>query len=257
MNVKKIIIAFIILLIVIGGVVAGVILFQRNQDIRERADPATTIEITTSNPNPLVGTNFNAVLNIDTGENSLIIANLIVTYDVTKLKAVNVTKGIFVQSATLQYVDLNNELGKASFEILFPINTIPPQGSGILAVVEFEAIGAGTASIDLDPESSVGASDEGGQNVLIDVTPASVTIIESGDDPPPNPTVTPSPSPTDAPFPSPASGGTGGSTSPKPSTSPTSTPPTLPDSGIEDYTVWMAVGGVGIVLTSLLAALVI
>lgn len=256
MNAKNLIIAIIVLLVVIGGAAAGIILFQRNQDIRERADPATTIEISVSNPTPTVGSNFNAVLNIDTATNYFITADITVPFDATKLQAENVTKGVFVQSATLQNVDIDNALGKVSFELLVPINQNPLQGNGILAIVEFQAIGEGVASIDLDPKSTVGAADEGGQNVLVGTTPASVTITDTGG-PPPSPTATPIPSPTDQPFPSPATGGGATATPNPPSTGPTATPSTLPDSGIEDYTNWMALGGVGILVTSIIVALAI
>ena len=279
---KKAIITILVLLVLVIGVGVGVFLVQRNIEIREKAAPSTNLSLVSDTDSPIVGQSFSALVNINTGENQVIGAEMYITYDPLKLEIVSVDKGTFLPNPVIIGPDIDNSSGTLSYTIYIPPGSTPVTGSGTLAVIEFKTKQEGSATVSFTSESKVGAVQEGGVNVLVGTTPLSLNIqgtsVELTNTPTPTgvlvqETVTPTPTGqvTNTPTPTEADG-TGGTTlhtnTPTPTTRPssTSTPTsfnpassegdtTLPDTGVSTPTIILVSSGILIFIVSLIIAL--
>src|SRR3989344_2567793 len=84
MNKKKII-AIIVLFLILAGLGAGLYLMRQQQDLREKAAPATTVSLIKPTKTILVGESFDVTVEVDTATNILSGAVLEVNFDKEKL----------------------------------------------------------------------------------------------------------------------------------------------------------------------------
>ncbi len=190
--VKKILLIIGIVVILLA-VPATVFLVSQRQELRKRAAPATNISFTPASVTKKVGETFSLEVTVDTGENQVIAADLIVVFDPTKLEAQTITNGpLFPNVLTSGVV----ERGSARITVGAASSTAPVKGSGVGAVVRLKALEKTDTpvSVRFAPSTFVGAIGESTTNVLVGSSPASVTVME---DPSalPTPTLTPTTSP--------------------------------------------------------------
>jgi len=224
------ILAFIFILVAIP---LTVFLARQQQDIRQRAAPATTIAFQPSQITVAPGQEFDLDAVITSNENVVCAAELHITFSAQYLEALSITSADFMPNILESGVP---QSGSASITV--GAGTQCVQGTGSVARIHFRALadteGSATA-VNFAATSQVAAAGEGATDVLVSSSPAQVTIAAAGGASPSpsavaSPAVSPSPgsaspSPSATPLvsasPSPsATPGTGGGTA-----SPTPTPP--------------------------------
>lgn len=263
---KKILSIFFLLLLLAAIPVTTYLVF-RQQELRSRATPATTLAFDPPSIDKTVGDTFTINVTINTGTNSVTGAELHIQYDTSKLKAVNIRAA---DNAFLPITLVDGTVGNGLALITLGSQpTLPKTGTGVLATVTFQALaptaGAKTL-ISFTGETRVagltGGTIEASNVLATQPAPASVGI-SAQTTPTPTPSSTPTPSAARSPTPSPTRGAGGGATptptkvggnigigSSKPTGTPTiiakATPTTakIPVTGATDATTILTVGGV-------------
>ncbi|MCX6793771.1 MAG: Ig-like domain-containing protein [Candidatus Gottesmanbacteria bacterium] len=218
---RTIIIIAVFLIIVVLPVVVWLV--GQQQNIQSNAAPATTLYFNASTLSKQQGNTFSLDVTVDTGSNSIRVADFVVNTDPTKIKITGITQGAFLTNVVVPgaYTD-----SKATMVLAAP-TTSPANGIGVLATVTFQVVAAeGTSQITLTGSKAT-ARDET-RNVITGTTPATVTINSSGITP--TATATPIPTPTLTPTATPAGQSPlGGATlTPTPTPASTSTPTPTP-----------------------------
>lgn len=271
---KKKIFAVIVLLLILASIPIGVYLVKRQQEIRLRAAPATVLSLTPATGEYDVGETFTINVSVNTGENLIVSADIILNYDPLVLKGLSITRGTFLENVQEIQNVIDNDTGKIIYSI-YTANENAKSGTGTLASISFEGKAAGTSTIVFDPQCAVYGLGEY-QDVLVDTVPGTYTIAAAIPTATPtpitSPTETPTPTPgggtpTESPTPTPT-GGVGGpeataTLTPTPTTAAgaTSTPtPTvseeLPEAGFFTSTLLLLIGG-GVLLTLSFLALLL
>lgn len=163
------------ILLIIFTIPVVVYFVNKQQELRTKAAPATTLTITPPTINKHIGETFSVDINMNTGSNQVVVAELYVLFDATKLEAQTITVGTLfpkiIVSGTIQP-------GQASITVSAENETQPITGTGTAVIVTFKTIAATTTpvSITLGPNTFVGALGESSTNVLTGSTPAAVVI---------------------------------------------------------------------------------
>ncbi|TSC89451.1 MAG: autotransporter-associated beta strand repeat-containing protein [Microgenomates group bacterium Gr01-1014_5] len=217
MSTKKIV-AIIVLFLILAGLGAGLYLMRQQQDLREKAAPATTISIKKPAKTILVGESFDVTVEVDTSTNVLSGTELEINFDKEKLTLASFSPSTLLP-VELAKAQINNTAGSATISLgAQPAN--PPQGKGTIATLKFEAKAAGNAAITFGPNTKAAGTSEA-TNVIIAKNPATISILAAGGAVSPSPAQVASASPALPLSPSPsASPVAGSSASPSPSTAP-------------------------------------
>lgn len=195
------------ILLIIGVLPVGIYLVSTRQEIRNKAAPATTLSIAPVSLTKNIGDTFSLEVNLDTGENQIVAAELHLTYDPTKLEVQSITNGpLFPNILTSGTI----ENGAVSIAVGAADAKQPVTGTGTVAIIKIKALATteGPSSIKFSPNTFVGGLGEGANNVLVGSTPSTVTITEAQLQVTPSPTLTlslPPISTSSAQSPSPAS----------------------------------------------------
>jgi hypothetical protein len=190
-------------LVILGSVLiliaipVSIFLVRQNQEMRSKAAPATSLSFNPPSVTKQVGDEFNLAVQIDTGDNAVFVAQLILAYDPTKLEAENITNGpLFPNVLIAGAIDPS---GKASITIGSANTTTPVTGQGTAAVIKFKALAPTSGQISVQfvsPDTYVGAKAEDANNVLVGTVPAKITITAAGSQA--SLTGSPTPTPTTA-----------------------------------------------------------
>ena len=234
------------LLVLFGGLIAGVFLVRRQQEIREKAAPATSLSISppTQSKNP--GQTLNFSVRMDTGENQVTGLDIRLSFDPSAIEIVSIQQGSGILNLNQQFIsNSDNTAGQIAYSTYTAEKTKAVQGTGlevlnISASVKTDAL-AGSYTLSFLPSTAVAGLSEG-QNVLTGTTPAIISVLAAlGGTPTPTPTPAPTPTPT------PPGVGGGGATptpTPTPTASPvggeaTPTPVPLPETGASLPTIFL------------------
>lgn len=174
---KKILSIFFLLLLLAAIPVTSYLVF-RQQELRSRASPATTVlfDPLSTQTSPLtkaIGETFSLNIVIDTGSNFISGAELHIKYDTAKLTGISIVKptGAFLP-ITLKDGTISNGLAF----IALGTNKLPDgsTGQGTLATITFRATASTDGAaipIQFTDETAVAAITEGGSNVLVTKPP--------------------------------------------------------------------------------------
>jgi len=176
-------------IIMLLGIPATVFLSSRNQELRKKAAPATTLSLSPSVVTKKVGEEFTLEAMINTADNQVVASEIQLAFDPTKLEAISITNGI---KFPLILVSGTIGSGTASISVGAANTTTPITGSGTAAIITFKTLAATTTptSITFAPETFVGALGESATNVLVNSIPAKITITSSATAETPTPTPT-------------------------------------------------------------------
>jgi hypothetical protein len=158
-----------------------VFLVGKNQEIRKRAAPASTLSFTPSSQNVKVGEPFTLDVKIDAATNQVGTVQLRIVFDPAYLTAQDITNGPLAPSIRAsKKIDPN---GKVSISVGAKDNTHPIIGSGTIATLTMTAIKASATPISIkftaSPDTAANAIEEGENDVIIGRAPASVTITNA------------------------------------------------------------------------------
>jgi hypothetical protein len=199
---KRIIVTVLVVVIMVIGVGAGVYLVRQQQELREKAAPATTLSLVSTKPSSIVGETFTVMANIDTAENALVAVDLYINFDPSILAAVDASPGDFFVNPKTIGPNIDNSLGEVYYTLFIGTGLTPQQGTGTLARFTFEAKSAGNSTLSFSQNTVAGATGEK-VNVLVATNPTTITVLTQAATitPTPIPTVTSEPSPTLTPSP--------------------------------------------------------
>lgn len=197
---KRIGLILVVVLLLIA-IPATIYLAGKNQELRQRAAPATTLSFSPAVVSKNVGDIFSMDVSIDTGPNQVVAAELHVTFDPSKLEAQTITNGSLFPSILASGIV---DRGTASITVGAQSATKPVTGTGQAATIKFKALDKTDTPVQvrLAPNTFVGGLGEGSTNVLTGSTPASVTVGGTGApsaSPTPTVAIAITPSPTRAP----------------------------------------------------------
>ncbi|HUS52085.1 MAG TPA: cohesin domain-containing protein, partial [Candidatus Bathyarchaeia archaeon] len=216
---KRKVLAVFILLVMLASIPVGVFLVKKRQEIQLRAAPATVLSLFPEVEDYEVDEVFTLNVNIDTGENLIVSADIILNYDPSILEGVEVTMGSFLPGAQELNKNINNDLGKIIYS-LYTTQENAQQGGGALVSITFKGVAPGTSTVVIDKSLSlIGGLGEKGQNLLVSATDSSYLIADAESQPTITPTQTLTPTPI----------GVGGGEEPTATPTPTTTDQDLDD----------------------------
>lgn len=274
MKSKKFLVSALIFIVLAVGIVAGVYLVQSNQDIREKAAPATNLSFFPSSQTKSPGQTINLTINADTGENLITGIDIEVSFDPSVIQLTSMTpmSAISPLSTVIKNGVIDNTAGTARYAAF----TIDRNGavSGNLDVISLTGTivnGApdGTSTVDFTSLTTISAVDEG-VNVIVNETPATITVSAAGiggSGATATPTSVATAVATASPSPTPV-GGVGGAGVTLPTATPTRTPtprpataapattlpPDVPETGVSLPFMASLVLGLGAIIFSLALA---
>lgn len=225
---KKKILAIIIFVLIFASVPAGVYLIQKRQELRSRALPNTVLSLEPATASHNINEVFLVNITIETGTNIVAAADIDMSYDPQVLSLEEILPGTFFDSPT----ELRKEIGVPG-KIYYSLGSLTPkQGSGIIAIISFRGLTAGTSSVTFDSTTIVAGIDEG--NILENTLSGYYTI--TGVEPTATPgTETPTSTPTSTSVPTvtptPTTNGVGGGPTSTPTPTPTATRTPTPAAG--------------------------
>jgi len=177
--VKKITLLIVVLFLLVAIPVTFFVVKQQ-QEIRQKAAPATTMSLTPAQKTAKVGDTVSLDVNIDTGENSIVAASVYLTFDPVKLQAQSIVNSSQFPNI-LSSGDIS-QTGKASIAVGTASISQPFKGIGAVATIKFTVLQQSDTPITVrfGPESFAGSIGEGSTNALIGTTPSSITITADG-----------------------------------------------------------------------------
>lgn len=189
MRVRRILFLLLGLLLLVS-IPVTVYIVQQRQELRKKAAPATVLSIRPGTMTKAPDETFSVTVEIDTGENTVSAAEIVVFFDGNMLEAEAINAGDFLSTVLVA----GSVTATTATITLGSPPTAPKRGSGTLATVSFVAKGAtGTSQISFGAGTRVAGIGEQG-DVLVGKTPGTVTIAQESD-----PTATPTPTPTPTP----------------------------------------------------------
>jgi hypothetical protein len=172
---------FISIGIILLAIPLTVLLVGKNQEVRKRAAPATTLSLSPSSMTKKVNDTFTVEIKIDTADNQIATIQLHIMYDPVKLQAIDITNGPLAPRITASgKVDTS---GVASITVGARDNTSPITGIGTVAILTMKAISSSATPVSIKfaphPDTYANALGEGENNVIIGSTAASVIITNA------------------------------------------------------------------------------
>lgn len=211
---KKSTIVFSILgvLVLTGGLATGLILVRQNQNIAEKAAPATSVFVTPGSQSKNPGDNFTFSVDISTGANNVTAIDIRMTFNPAAVKILSLEKGSGAAGLDASISDVfDNTAGTITYSI-YTLNTANALNGSSIEVLKVNATvlpgaAAGDYNLGFDPATSAAAALEG-QNVIISRTQGILTVGGASGSPSPTPSGSESPTPSPTPSTSPTPGGT-------------------------------------------------
>lgn len=177
---KKIIFSVFAFLILASGIVAGVYLVQKDQDIREKAAPATSLSFIPSSVTRNPGQTLNLTVNANTGENKITGIDIEISFDpaVIQLSEMDPMPAISPLSTVIKNGVIDNTTGKARYAA-FTINR-DDAVFGSLDVLSLtgtivNSAVSGSSEVSFTTLTTISAVDEG-VNVIVNKSSATVNV---------------------------------------------------------------------------------
>jgi hypothetical protein len=190
-NSKKTILIVFGTLILVGGVATGVYLVSKNQNIRNKAAPATNVYIEPSTQNKNPGDPFSFSVSMDTGQNQITGVDIRLNYNPGLIEVVSLNKGSGISALDSQIINtFSNTTGKISYAVYTANKANGVTGSSVeILKVNGNIINtaSGNALLSFDPATVIYGVNEG-QNVIIGMVPGSVVVAGATNQPTPTPT---------------------------------------------------------------------
>lgn len=167
--------------ILLLGIPVTVFLVSRNQELRKRAAPASTLSITPATVTAKKGETFSLDIKIDPATNQVGTIQIFVEYDPTKLKGEDITNGAMAPSILAS--GKIDPAGIASIKVGAKSNAEPITEFGTVAVLTMTVLETSTTPLTVKftppPKTYANALDEAQNNVLVAMTPATITTLNA------------------------------------------------------------------------------
>lgn len=171
----KRIVFIVVSLLLLLAVPATVLLTMKNQELRKRASPATTLSLAPATLTKSIGEEFTLDVKMDTADNQIVAVDLKITFDPTKMEAVWIHNGTMFPNILSSGVVGN---GNVSMALGAANTTTPVTGTGTVATIKFKALAATTTPVTVRfaTDTFAGALNEGSTNALTSTIPSTITI---------------------------------------------------------------------------------
>ncbi len=176
---KKLLFSIIGVVVLAAGMIAGILLVQRNQELRERAAPATNLSLIPGTQSIQAGQPFTLNVKMDTGANYVTAVDLDLTFNpaVFQISKIQPTSSL-ANFTTVITSQVDNTGGKIRYAVLNLDKTTAINGSVNILTITGNIVstsGNGQYQFAFGPETSAAATQEG-VNVVVNKTGASVTV---------------------------------------------------------------------------------
>jgi len=180
--------------ILLIAIPATVFLIGKNQEMRKKAAPATSLTFSQKTITKKPNESFTIDVVVDTGDNQIVACELYISYDPAYLKA-----DYIVNNASVFPTIINPGTVDESGQVSITMGTVnaakPFKGNTSAATIKFTALKKTDTPVTLKfaENTFVGSPGEGATNALSQTGTAAVTISESGQGSSSTPTSTPTP----------------------------------------------------------------
>lgn len=179
---KKLLLPLLIFVFALITIPIVIYFVNQQQELRSRAAPATSMTLSATPTTVNAGQSFTINVNIDTGSNVIVVGDIVLTYDATKIQATDITAGSFFTSPQVVGKDTATP-GTIKASILSGSTSEAKSGIGTLAVATFtvkSGVAAGATTIGIGDKTIISAlGTDQGTNVLVSKTPATITVGQS------------------------------------------------------------------------------
>lgn len=173
---------YLVIGIIFLAIPVTVILVNRNQELRKRAAPASTIAFFPPSQTVNEGQSFSLDVKLDTATNQVGLVQIRVVYDPAFLEAVDITNNPEF-APTIQVSKKIDPNGKVSISVGAKDTLHPIIGSGSVATLSMKAIKSSATPITIKftstPDTQANAIGEDANDVLIGRSQASITILNA------------------------------------------------------------------------------
>ncbi len=178
---------FLTLIAVVGLSAIGLFvsrqLVGQTQNLNSKAAPATTLSLTTSQPQPKVGTTFTVNVEANTGTNVVKALDINLQYDHNVLQLIDMTKGSWLNQAreVVKTIDQSNGSGFFGLVILPTANPAYVTGKGTAMTATFKALSStNQTTISFNTPHTLAAAAKERQNVVSSYANLNVTVLSDG-----------------------------------------------------------------------------
>ncbi len=219
---KKTIISIVVFIVLALGIVAGTILISRNQDIREKAAPLTSLSFSPTSKNVSKGQSFSTFSHINSGTNKVTGIDIEIIYDPQIIQIIQIQPtGQLSNFSSVVKNEIDNNTGKAKYIAFTVDKSLGITGNFNILNITAKVLNTapvGTYQISYGSETKIAAVGES-QNVLLNKSATTINVNLSAVTATPTIIATPKPTPTRTPTATPRSTAT-----PTPTRTPTATP---------------------------------
>lgn len=183
MKINKYVLGFLSLLILSIGIAVGTLLVGQNQDIREKAAPATTAYISPTTQDAQIGTDFSFYVKMDSATNQISGVDIRLSFDKNNIQIVSLEKGSGATNLETPIAGtFDNSTGKIKYIIYTGDKTKAISGSGI-EILKVNAKSKSNATIGeysftFDSETAASGVTET-QNILTSLSLGKVKLVEA------------------------------------------------------------------------------
>jgi hypothetical protein len=142
------------------------------------AQAATTLSLSAPKTSVAANGNISVNVNINTNTNDVIGTDLDVTFDKTKMQALDIRPGTFFSTPDVTSKVLDNTNGHAKITVAIPPSATAKRGTGTVAIVTFKALSTvGPTRIDFGDGNLIAALNMNGLNALNSTSGLGLTIV--------------------------------------------------------------------------------
>jgi hypothetical protein len=157
-----------------------VFLVSKNQEIRKKAAPASSLSLVPATIIKRVGETFTLEVKLNTAGNQIMTVQLGIVYDPTKLKAEDITNGSL--APTIRVSGRAEVSGKATITVGARDTATPINGTGTIAILTMRALTASSGPVSINfsphPDTQANALNEE-NNAIVGLQGANITILNA------------------------------------------------------------------------------
>ncbi len=190
---SKVVLSVLGLLVLFGGLGAGLLLVRQNQDIARKAAPSTAISINPQSQSLKPGDSFTFSVNMNTGTNAVTAFDIRLNFDPAVIQVASLTLGSGLNGFSAFTNTFDNTAGTIAYAA-FNVDTSKAAIGSDIEVLKVNATikpdAVSGSNITFDPATAASATQEG-QNVITSMVPGTVSVQGASAAPTLSPTTQP------------------------------------------------------------------
>jgi len=147
------------------------------QPTNSNAQATTTLALNAIKTSIAVNQNLPVNVTINTNTNDVIGADIDITFDKTRMQALDIQAGSFFSSPDVSNKIIDNTNGHAKITVNIPPSGSAKRGTGTIAIVTFKSLTEGVTRVDFGNANIIAALNMNGLNALNSVTGLGLTVV--------------------------------------------------------------------------------